>query len=269
MLTSRVHCRCYSAWSICGVRLSIRATGPSRLNALAALLPENREPISASQADCSFGVEPVLENGIRRYRVLENSEPVGLFPSFASAGDCLRSRVELFMAENSTRYVFVHAGVVGIDGAAVLIPGDSCSGKTSLVARLVEAGAEYFSDEYALLDAEGRVHAYPRSLGVRGAAAKQYIDPRSLGSVTQMPLRAGLVLLTSYRADGRWRPQRVSAARATLGLLANTLPARRRPAWALHAIRSAVEGSTCLAGARGDAEQIVSQLLPERRHTSQ
>jgi hypothetical protein len=42
----------------------------------------------------------------------------------------------------------------------MVLPGKSFAGKTTLVAALVRAGAEYWSDEYAVLDANGDVHPY-------------------------------------------------------------------------------------------------------------
>ena len=67
------------------------------------------------------------------------------------------------MAAETRERVFVHAGVVGWKGHAIVIPGRSRSGKTTLVAELVKAGAEYYSDEFAVLDAEGRVHPFPEA----------------------------------------------------------------------------------------------------------
>src|SRR4051794_20574153 len=48
-----------------------------------------------------------------------------------------------------------------------VIPRVSHSGKTTLVAALVRAGATYYSDEYAVFDAQGSVHPYARPLGIR------------------------------------------------------------------------------------------------------
>ena len=46
----------------------------------------------------------------------------------------------------------VHAGVVAFGSDCVLFPASAGSGKTTLTAALVKAGATYFSDEVALLD---------------------------------------------------------------------------------------------------------------------
>ncbi len=52
------------------------------------------------------------------------------------------SIVALHVADNSRELVFVHAGVVGWGGRAIVIPGRSFSGKTTLVAALVRCRGE-------------------------------------------------------------------------------------------------------------------------------
>jgi predicted ATPase len=44
------------------------------------------------------------------------------------------------VATEAPRRVFVHAGVVGWKGQAILVPGRSYSGKTTLIAALMKAG---------------------------------------------------------------------------------------------------------------------------------
>ena len=79
----------------------------------------------------------------------------------------LDAQVRMFIAANTRDWIFVHAGAVACGGRAVVLPGESFSGKTTLVAALVQAGASYYSDEYAVLDADGRVHPYARRLSIR------------------------------------------------------------------------------------------------------
>jgi hypothetical protein len=67
----------------------------------------------------------------------------------------------------------LHAGVVAKDGRLILLPAKSGSGKTSLTARLVAAGCEYFSDETALLEqGTGHVHPVPLSLCVKDSGTE-------------------------------------------------------------------------------------------------
>jgi hypothetical protein len=62
----------------------------------------------------------------------------------------------------------IHAGVVLIGGDAVLIPGASMSGKTTLVRTLVEDfGCGFLSDEYAPISATDEVAAVPLPMRVR------------------------------------------------------------------------------------------------------
>jgi uncharacterized protein (UPF0276 family) len=59
-------------------------------------------------------------------------------------------------ATNRHDYVIkVHAGVTSLGGACVVLPGSAGSGKTTLTAGLIRAGATYFSDELALLEGRG------------------------------------------------------------------------------------------------------------------
>ena len=64
-------------------------------------------------------------------------------------------------------FVFLHAGVIGWRDRAFVFPGPSFAGKSTLIAELVRAGATYYSDEYAVVDEDGRVHPYARALQMR------------------------------------------------------------------------------------------------------
>jgi hypothetical protein len=175
----------------------------------------------------------------------------------------LESQVRAHVALHAQDRVFVHAGVVGDGSGAIVIPGGSFTGKTSLVAALVRAGATYFSDEYAVLDDDGLVHPYPKPLSLRGADHQQ-IDHSvaSLGGrVGEGPLPVRTILISTYRPGVDWRPSPLSAGQGVLAMLANTVPARSKPAEALRAITRAVESATVLAGDRGEASSIVDQLL--------
>src|SRR5262249_10892217 len=86
---------------------------------------------------------------------------------FESLLKSFESELQLLVADNARRRTFVHAGVVAWNNRAVVIPGMSFSGKTTLVSKLVQAGAKYYSDEYAVLDEHGLVHPFPRPLGIR------------------------------------------------------------------------------------------------------
>jgi hypothetical protein len=72
----------------------------------------------------------------------------------------LQKEVYVYVAEHSQDRVFIHAGVVAVDGKAVVLPGKSHAGKSTLVWALVRAGATYYSDEYAVFDRKGEVYLF-------------------------------------------------------------------------------------------------------------
>ena len=178
--------------------------------------------------------------------------------------EALERDLQLYVAEKARRRVFVHAGVVGWQGKAIVIPGRSMSGKTTLVKALVEAGATYYSDEYAVLDERGRVHPYPKPLSIRenGGGRPKEILPEALGGTTGVkPLPVGLVVATSYREAARWRPRQLLPGRAVMALLAHTVSVRRKPERALTTLRQVVAHAPVLKGARGEAVEIAEVLL--------
>src|SRR5262245_63118361 len=110
--------------------------------------------------------EPIAEDP--GYRVSRDGSVV-----FAAATDedvfaWLCQDIDNTVAQRSPQMLFVHAGVIGWRGVAIVIPGRSYTGKSTLVAELVRRGAVYYSDEFAVLDDLGMVHPYRRPLVLRG-----------------------------------------------------------------------------------------------------
>jgi hypothetical protein len=61
----------------------------------------------------------------------------------------------------------LHAAAVAIDGGAVVLPGASMSGKTTLAGFMAATGDEYAADEVVAVGADGRMVPFPRPLGLR------------------------------------------------------------------------------------------------------
>lgn len=178
--------------------------------------------------------------------------------------DHLESQLALFVAEISPLRVFVHAGVVGWRGRAVVIPGRSFSGKSTLVAELIRRGARYYSDEYAVLDGRGRAHPYPRPLALRvdHPYRSRPMDPGSLGGrAGRSPLPVGAVVCAPYRKGASCTFDEMSCGTAVLELLANAVGARRQPQRVLPALRATVAGSRCWRGARGESSEAADEIL--------
>src|SRR5262249_47118930 len=187
--------------------------------------------------------------------------------SHARALDVFESELQLAVARLARPEVFVHAGVVAVAGRAIVVPGRSGTGKTTLVRALVDAGATYYSDEYAVLAPDGRVRPYARRPSVRVTAGhkERHPVPRLRG---RGPIRLGLVVETRYRKGARWDPVALSAGECVLALLANTVPVRDRPAEVLVALARATAGVRGLRGERGAAAQTARKLLALAREDS-
>jgi len=170
--------------------------------------------------------------------------------------------VELFVVENNPARIFVHAGVVGWQRRAIVLPGRSYSGKSTLVAALCRAGATYYSDEYALFDADGRIHPYPRPLRLRAPRDGQLPVADELNlRVGDGPLPLGLIVLTHYRPGTILQLRVISPGEALLMLLGNTMSARRRPHIVLQSLQRALTSGRVFTGPRGEADETAERLL--------
>jgi hypothetical protein len=252
-----------------GLSIGIRVSDQSVLDRVRALLPPRWRPAAAPAVPRLFSLivgGPTGRPGLRRFHILyRDSTRLLRTEDLEEALRLLELHVHLDIADRARRWTFVHAGVVGWDGRAILIPGRSWSGKSSLVRALIEAGATYYSDEFAVLDDRGRVHPYPIPLAMR--RAQPGVPPvkcrvEEIGGVAgTTPLPVGLVVLTRYVSGARFRPRHMSAGRAVLELLENTLPARRRPGPVLDVLTRAISQARVLRGVRGEAEQATGHIL--------
>lgn len=252
-----------------GVRIGIRANKPGILDKFLPVLPPGWKPSSSSVVERMYSIIAGGQGPRPNIRLL-NIIYSGAFrlartADLQTAIDAFESDLQLYVAEMSPRRVFVHAGVVGWRGQAVVIPGRSFSGKSTLTAELVKAGATYYSDEYAVLDEQGRVHHYARPIGIREHGefekATKYAVETLGGRPGSKPLPVRLVLVSKYKAGARWRPRELSAGEGALALLANTVSARREPENALTALNRAVSYATVLKGNRGEARQVIDYIF--------
>ncbi len=188
--------------------------------------------------------------------------------SLAALAHTFETHLQLYIAEMAPEHVFVHAGVVGWRGRAIVLPGRSYCGKTTLVAALVDAGADYYSDEYAAFDATGRVHAYARALSIRAAGTsgltRRRIDAPDQGGE---PLPVGLVVVSAYRAGAEFQPRRLSPGEGALALVANTVPARRVPERMLVTLERVVAQARLVSSDRGEAAAVAREILVLAKET--
>lgn len=204
----------------------------------------------------------VDENG--QFFCYENGKLRSEPTSYTGHLDFYESYLRIKIAEYARNVVFVHAGVAAWKGKAIVIPGNSYSGKTTLVAELVKCGAEYFSDEYAIFDSEGFVHPFPRDLQIRaeGEYEQTKVPVAEFGgSAAETKLPAGLIILTKYDAGAVWKPEHLSPGEAVVEMVPHTIPIKRDPAFSLKVLKCAAERAIILRGERSQASEFAKILI--------
>lgn len=244
------------AFEAFGVAVEAGCEDEALFERLPELLPPGWRP-SLADAPTRFTASAsgvISRDGVR----VEHADPAGE-PLETRFGAAIRRHV----AEHAPGHVFLHAGVVAVAGTAIVIAGESYSGKTTLVHALLARGATYYSDEYAVIDAQGAIEPYSKPLAIRAGARRGLgVEVRVPSeSVAVAPARAGLIVLTRYIAGVAWRPRSISGGLAALLLLGHTIPARARPGQALEAVSGLVAGAPAISGHRGEAGEVADALL--------
>lgn len=251
-----------------GLRFGVRTNDAGVLERVRECLPPGYQPLASPYVDNLYSLRvapaPRAAN-VRHYHLLyAGVVQVARTLNLPEAFDTLESEMQLRVGEYARERVFVHAGVVGWKGRAIMIPGKSMNGKSTLVAALLKAGATYYSDEYAVLDERGHVHPYARRLALRqpnGQPTRRCSAADLDSAVGTKPLPVALVALVRYRSGAAWQPQALSTGKAVLELIPNTLPTQRRPEQALTALNQVARHAVTLKGWRGAAEETAARLL--------
>ncbi len=243
-----------------GVTVAV-TVDPEHFAAVSDFLPPRARTVKRPPERGRFALVKDTDDGLLRITCDERSiaGPFGL----RLALGILDAELRMYIALHAPDHVFVHAGVVGVENRAIMLPGRSFAGKTTLVAALVQAGAEYWSDEYAVLDADGLVHPYPKPLSVRIDDTRETDEQpvESLGGrAGDRPLPVAVIAFTNYRPGAAWALRARTSGEGAIKLLEHSIAARSRPEQVLAAVRRAATDAVVLEGDRGDANQGASVL---------
>jgi hypothetical protein len=247
-----------------GVTVAVTAD-PEHFAAVSDFLPPRARTVERRPERGRFAL--VKDTDVGLLRVVCDERSIAEPSDLRLALGILDAELRMYIALHAPDHVFVHAGVVGVEDRAIVLPGRSFAGKTTLVAALVQAGAEYWSDEYAVLDADGLVHPYPKPLSVRINDTPE-TDEQSVeslgGRAGDRPLPVAVIAFTSYRPGAAWMLSTRTAGEGAVKLLEHSIAARSRPKQVLAAVRRATTDAMVLEGERGDAGQAASALLSQR-----
>ena len=251
-----------------GVRIGVRVNQPDFGPSLESVLPPGHRPTSSSAVQRLFslvvGGSP-RERGVRRLNVLyDGAQRLARERELAPVLKVLEAQIRRTVAEMAPRRVFIHAGVIERCGRAIVIPGASMSGKSTLVSELIKRGATYYSDEYAVLDDKGLVYPYAKPLSLRAPGSFDAVDYEveqfgATAGVKSVPV--GLVAITRYAAGAKWRPRKLTPGQGALALLSHSVAARRQPRRVMGTLRHALAEALILKGVRGEASEAAQQLL--------
>ena len=144
-----------------GARLSVRCQDAGLGRFLEAFLA----PFPA--ADAAGTTVDLVEAGSGRWGAYQGGERLLWAPSVRELARSLVWLLNALALNAPSSQVYVHAAVASRAGKAVILPGRSGAGKTTLVTALALAGWTYLSDEVAALDLRrDLVHPYPRPLAL-------------------------------------------------------------------------------------------------------
>jgi hypothetical protein len=251
------------AVEVFGVTVAVTADS-QQFAAVRDLLPPRARPATHPPERGRFALVEDTDDGL--LTVVCDGEPVMGSLDRRLALGVLDAEMRMYIALHAPDHVFVHAGVIGVGERAIVLPGRSFAGKTTLVAALVQAGAEYWSDEYAVLDADGFAHPYPKPLSVRiddtRMTKEQPIESLG-GRAGDRPLPVALIVFTSYRPGVDFAPRSCTMGEGAVKLLEHSIAARSRPEQVLAAVRRAATDAVVLEGDRGDAAEAASALFVE------
>lgn len=244
-----------------GVVCRVCASSADLLQAIQPLLPPSRTESTALLESHPFAV---IEEDDGSFSVYNAGTRVNDGGSRDLALIVIEGQVRSYISLHAPNLTFIHAGTVGYEGRAMIVPGHSFAGKTTLTAALVRAGASYYSDEFAVLDADGLVHPYAKTLSLRPEGLQVEHSVEELGGVAgDTPLPLGLVVSTYYEPGASWKPTRLTGGAALLEVLSNTVTMTTRPEEAIRTVTRAMRGVTMLKGERGQADELAPQLLAE------
>ncbi|MCH8745771.1 MAG: hypothetical protein IIB31_09005 [Chloroflexi bacterium] len=158
----------------------------------------------------------------------------------------LECELDHMLADHVTSHLLLHSGSVAKDGAGIVIPGESGSGKSSLTLALLESGYEYFSDEIAVVDSQsGELRSFPKPVSIKNRSnfpnlfgpenlwfgpesdvqdSVWYVHPEDLGAVVAdkpVPIRYIIFPTRCAPSDAALRP--LTAGQALTQLVANSI----------------------------------------------
>lgn len=251
-------------------------------------LETNDEAVRASLGLC-YGLSPApssraamlgrVERGAHGFRVAVEARAARYEADATAAVRALNHELlQALMARCRTHY-YVHAGVVEWRGRALVLPGLSRAGKSTLTLALLLEGARYLSDELLAYDGAGRAQPVPRALKIRDECVAYFpeLAARFVGQgegrflpfaalpadVLATPVPIGAVCVPRWSPEGPDRPTPLTRGEALLALTSSSLNFGTHRERSLEWLADLVSEATTLALAWRDPRVAARALLAE------
>jgi hypothetical protein len=271
-------------------RFVLRCPDPEVEGRAAAMLADFAPRIAGATPDESVGlpqytIEPWPDRNAAQLALYRDGATLAVHDDPGRIIDHLVRQVSSASLANApSECLLVHAGVCASpSGGAVLLTGESGSGKTTIVAALVQEGYAYLSDEAAVLEPGSLlVHPWPRPFDFKpGAEAMDRFrdllgeyggltchvpaDRVRKGAVgSRAPVR--VIIEYRYQPDSPTRAQSLSRAEA-VAVLGSATPALRHQRDAglqlLARIASGASGYRLRSGSLDEAVRAVRTLAED------
>jgi hypothetical protein len=242
----------------------------------------------AADVECLFPTSMMTSAAAQSsVTIHERNDRYAVFSSDApSEFDVPRAVVPLRLMEEVTRAlitrldtaVALHAAAVGCQGTSILMPGMSGSGKTSLVAWLLDNGFDYLTDEVAVLTDANAILGLPRALVIKPGAAQSVrafsifdqaklveCDSHLLGLPAGVKIDSGartvnFMIFPKYEAGAEVKIEALTAGEAGLKLVACNLNARNLKDGGFEAIAALSRRAPAIVLRYGGFDQLKGTL---------
>lgn len=243
-------------FDVYGMSGCVTVPSPDLVRRVVSLLPIHATSREPRPDDRQFAIETDADGN---HVVVDGREVVNRQTTLEGALFMLNRHLAYVAIGNARDHLLVSAGVVGVGGRAIVLPGPTRIGKTQLVAALLRAGATYYTDDYAVFDEQGRARPYPSRLLMRGGEGRK--TPESLGAERGEDLiPVAVIALVRFAPDGAWSVRRRTPAEGALMLL-QAAYGLEDPSAMLPISRRAAGRAIVLEGERGEADEAAAALL--------
>jgi hypothetical protein len=194
---------------------------------------------SASERPASHALEGSVRRDSHGLRIAVDGRAERLEPDATAAVRALNHELLQALMARCRAHYFVHAAVLEHGGRALVLPGLSRAGKSTLALALVLEGARFLSDELLCYTHAGLAEALPRALKIRdecvgyfpelaarfvGTGEGRFVPFEALrADVLAAPVPIGAVVVPRWDPLGANRPVAISRGEALLSLAASSL----------------------------------------------